>query len=674
MDFSFKLLSVLCFYNPTKSMFMKKFFLALLIFCFTTFVQAQQNFEIKPQKPVPGSVITFEWLTRNTLLQGKQDIEGTAYLLTMKDLPLAVSIPLKKEGGIVTGSVKTNDSTLAVFFSFSKDDITENNNDAGYYTILYNKAGKEIMGGNLALATAFNSYGGIWRLKRDADKASTFYKKEFANPLAKEQFATAYLSYLAGLKSDADKEIFKEELAKLSSKKDISETDLMTVRSYYENTLKNKDKAEELTTQLKQRFPNGLWKRSEALKAFYNEKDAYQKAKLFEDVKKNFIFTKEDQPMLDSYASQLAYSFADTSDFENMKKFAAAIQNNTTKAMVYNNVAWKLAGAGIYNKPINAELGKQLSLESLDLMKKEMKEKNGKPVYQTDEQYVKGLEGAYYNYADTYAVLLYHTGEYEKAYDIQKTAVDHYKRKNANLNTSFTTMIEKIKGKQAARDEIEKFFEEGKYTPAMKNQFKAIFMADNKTEEDWVKYTNDLEVKALNRLKEALAKEIINMPAPQFALRDLDGKEISLTSLKGKVVVADFWATWCGPCIASFPAMKKAVEKFKNHPEVAFVFIDTWENDEDRKKKVTDFIAQNKYPFQVLYDQPKSKEKDERDFVVVAEYKVEGIPTKFVIDRNSNIRFKSVGWGGNADELVNELTAMIDLAASESGEPLKKAF
>ena len=75
-----------------------------------------------------------------------------------------------------------------------------------------------------------------------------------------------------------------------------------------------------------------------------------------------------------------------------------------------------------------------------------------------------------------------------------------------------------------------------------------------------------------------------------------------------------------------------------------------------------------------MYDQPKSKEKDERDFVVVAEYKVEGIPTKFVIDCNSNIRFKSVGWGGNADELVNELTAMIDLAASESGEPLKKAF
>lgn len=654
---------------------MKKLFSILLVFCFTTLVKAQQNFEIKPQKPIPGSVITFEWLTHNTLLQGKQDIEATAYLLNIDNgLPHAVSIALKKEGGVATGSVKTDNNTKAVFFSFSKDDIVENNNDAGYYTILYDKSGKEIMGGNLALAGAFNNYGGIWRLKRDVNKASQFYRKEFENPSAEEKYAVAYLSYLSELKNEPDRDLFKTELAKMAAKKDINEADLMTVRNYYENILKDKEKGDELMAHLQQRFPNGRWRRNEALSAFGKEKDVYQKAKLFEELKKKFKFTKDDQSLLDAYAYQLAAAFADTSDFENMKKYAANISSNTSKAQLYNNVAWKLAGAGIYNKPINVEIGKELSLESLDLMKKEISEKAGKPAYQTDAQYLKGLESEYYNNADTYAVLLYHSGEYEKAYDIQKTAVEHYKRKNVNLNTSFTAMIEKTQGKQAARNEIETFFKEGKYTPAMKNQFKAIFMADNKTEEDWIKYTSNLEEKALMRLKEALAKEIMNMPAPQFALRDLDGKEVSLASLKGKVVVADFWATWCGPCIASFPAMKKAVEKFKSHPDVAFVFIDTWENDADREKKVTDFIAKNEYPFQVLYDQAKSKETDERDFAVVGQYKVEGIPTKFVIDRNSNIRFKSVGWNGNADELVNELTAMIDMAAAESGEAPKKPF
>ncbi|HEY1021900.1 MAG TPA: hypothetical protein VGE06_06280, partial [Flavisolibacter sp.] len=91
-----------------------------------------------------------------------------------------------------------------------------------------------------------------------------------------------------------------------------------------------------------------------------------------------------------------------------------------------------------------------------------------------------------------------------------------------------------------------------------------------------------------------------------------------------------------------------------------------------RVQKVTDFIAKNNYTFQVLYDETKTKDSDE--FKVVQEFNVEGIPTKFVIDRNSNIRFKSVGFSGSADAIVSEITAMIDMAAAESGGPVKKAF
>ena len=118
--------------------------------------------------------------------------------------------------------------------------------------------------------------------------------------------------------------------------------------------------------------------------------------------------------------------------------------------------------------------------------------------------------------------------------------------------------------------------------------------------------------------------------------------------------------------------MQRTVNKFKDNPDVVFLFMDTWENDSNRVQKVTDFIAKNKYTFNVLYDDPKAKEGNE--FVVVENFKVEGIPTKFVIDRNSNIRFKSVGFSGSADATVNELTAMIDMASSESGDAGKKGF
>jgi peroxiredoxin len=73
---------------------------------------------------------------------------------------------------------------------------------------------------------------------------------------------------------------------------------------------------------------------------------------------------------------------------------------------------------------------------------------------------------------------------------------------------------------------------------------------------------------------------------------------------------------------------------------------------EDKTKKASDFITKNDYPFHVLID-------DENK--VIEKYKVSGIPTKFIIDSEGNIRFKSIGFAGSDDKLVEELSTMISL-------------
>jgi peroxiredoxin len=149
----------------------------------------------------------------------------------------------------------------------------------------------------------------------------------------------------------------------------------------------------------------------------------------------------------------------------------------------------------------------------------------------------------------------------------------------------------------------------------------------------------------------------VGADAPDFSLVDLDGKSVKLSDLRGKVVVLDFWATWCGPCIMSFPGMKLSMDKFKDNPNVKFLFVNTYERvgAEQWKSTVNTFVKQRGFTtFPVILDIGGD---------VAGSYGVNGIPAKFCIDKQGKIKFKSTGYLGSSDAIVAEMTQWVEEAS-----------
>lgn len=131
--------------------------------------------------------------------------------------------------------------------------------------------------------------------------------------------------------------------------------------------------------------------------------------------------------------------------------------------------------------------------------------------------------------------------------------------------------------------------------------------------------------------------------APAWDLKDHTGKSVSLASLKGKVVVMDFWGTWCGWCVKAMPAIEKVHQKYKDQDVVVLGM--NVEN--DKRADPAGFMRRNKYTYGLILNSEK----------ITKDYKVAGYPTLIIVDQEGKIAAVETGF---SPELESTLSARID--------------
>lgn len=544
-------------------------------------------------------------------------------------------------------AVKVPDSirTLIMVFKNPKETFVDNNSDKGFVYYLKNSNdGKSQID---RLNNILNL--GIYFLKLNYSNENLVAEYQYLfkkYPDLKNENYGYYLNLLGKTNPETAKIEFKEYAE--AQEKLGTEKGLIKSYNIYLYSLKDNDKADTISKAILEKYPNGIFAKRQFYRIFFdNLKDTSKKIdenailQFISDFQNKFPKDQYDNQMVDQMKMQLLKIAIDEKNWEKIEKYTNLFSNKIYASNSFNQHAWQNAdGDNLNSAGKDLDFAEKLSRKSLEIIQNKM-DNLGKYEDLSD------FESGYNQFADTLALILFKEKKYQEAFDYQDAIEKSMKQQDVRGMERFVAYAEKIKDQNFVKNYIYKLLKEQDISDNLYNKLSDIYKSENLSTIEIENLRIENKKIATKKAKQELLKFYGgDIKAKDFTLTNLEGKTVKLSDYKGKIVVLDFWATWCGPCRASLPHMQELVNKYKDS-DVNFFFVNTMENKKptEIKKDVSKFLLDNKYNLNVLFDYQDDVSK---------KYKVQGIPCEIIIGKDGNIMSRSIGYDGNLEALIKE--------------------
>jgi thiol-disulfide isomerase/thioredoxin len=630
---------------------MRNYFLGLLSLSLCMMAcDSDGNIKTTPSKPEAGQNVTINIPLKQTTLSDAENVYAYVYAIGATELKdTAIDVLLQKKDNSFVGEFTVPDSSLAIYMYLLDKNKIDDNKGKGYGFTLY-KDGKELANSELYLISTtrrnsyyWNEYGFTPGLLADLKK--TYDKNK--NAYTTQDLIKYYNTYLS-VREKVDTAYELSLLNTIAEATDLSEADAFKVKNYYK-TLGDSSKNEVLAAKIKEYQPASNTA-SDLVWDLYSLPTAKEKTDLFQ----KYLDTLTADPYTGKGVTQnLAYytaigllnegkteqALSYTKYFQD-KGFTNSIQSQIVDKLTEPSYKLTAKDITLLNSIVSDQSEGDFKRVAVEDYYKSQKSKLSNADYnkvkkakifakqnQADSAYLifgsisKNDALAYYAYGNSYFNLLIADNKIKEAVDLWK----------------------EMKVKSFSDEDIDKTLE----SKLNENAVPGV---------TWASLQESLTTEVKEKSRENISAHFTNIPAPKFQLTDLDGNPFNMDQYKGKKLMIDFWATWCGPCIASFPEMAQLQEHFaKADTTVQFLFVLTMEDG----KKEEEVIASAK----------KLMESKNLNFLIlndisgnyVNQFQISAIPCKVFVDKNGNFRYKSTGYMRGYEKNLSDFETIFSL-------------